>query len=157
MNRHQNNHASGMSGCESPPLRLASPGAPDPHLPPPISAATRRTLFGGFASMLLLVPAEAGAELDGELIAVTREALSCEAETERLLSIDEDHPGIEGVSALLATMYSRCCALPARTPEGLVAKATVLDFLLIADGPREGEISPEFLARSLVEDILGRR
>lgn len=47
--------------------------APDPHRPPPVSAAVRRDVLGDFAAMLLLAPVEAGAvkaaELDGELLA----------------------------------------------------------------------------------------
>ncbi len=53
--------------------------APSPHLPPPVSSAVRRDLFGGFASMLLLVPTEAGAIKAGEL---DRELLACCAEAE---------------------------------------------------------------------------
>lgn len=47
-----------MRVISTPPIVLhgASLRAPDPHLPPPVSAEARRDLFGGFASMLLLTP-----------------------------------------------------------------------------------------------------
>jgi len=50
--------------------------APDPHRPPPMSAAVRRDVLGTFASLLLVAPVEAGAgkaaELDRELLACSR-------------------------------------------------------------------------------------
>lgn len=119
--------------------------------------------FTPSASLLLLPAAAAGQakadELDGELLCLSREAMACEAESERLLLINEDHPDVTRANDRLAALLNRLCVLPSRTPEALRAKASVLDFLLphfAEDDDNDGNISPEPLARSLVNDLLGR-
>lgn len=68
--------------------------APNPHLPPPTSDATRRDLFGAFSSMLLLVPIEAGAskaaELDGELLACCSDAEAIDARSNAICDAAEE-------------------------------------------------------------------
>ena len=60
----------------------------DPHAVPPVSAGTRRDLFGTMGAMLLLTAAEAGttkaAELDGELLECCAEAAALEAHAKAL-------------------------------------------------------------------------
>ena len=62
--------------------------APNPHAAPPVSAATRRDLFGTMGALLLLTAAEAGttkaAELDGELLECCAEATALEAHAKAL-------------------------------------------------------------------------
>lgn len=76
--------------------RRAIVRAPNPHMPPPVSAATRPDLFGTMGAMLLLSAAEAGsakaAELDGELLARRAEALSLCAEADRITDVVDDLP-----------------------------------------------------------------
>ena len=111
--------------------------APDPNGAPPIPHARRRELLGSFASMLLLVLSEAGAskvvELDGELIAACAEfgrlddayAVACRAE-----DCAPDGPEKDALSDQLYVLgdeqrgiYDALCDMPARTPEGLRARA----------------------------------
>ncbi len=139
--------------------------APNPHLPPPVSAAVRRDLFGDFASMLLLVPVEAGArkaaELDRELLACCAEAeASDRAATVCMDVVDAMHPDDPDItSALLAAhpvfvAYSdaieRAAQLPARSPEGLRAKAALLLLHIRTEQDHTA------LAASLARDVAGR-
>ena len=140
--------------------------APDPHQAPPVSIATRRDLFGTMGAMLLLTAAEAGpakaAELDGELLALCHEAVALhdagDAMLEALLDAVQDgsRPGVAGgndwdaMYAQSATWHELCAQIadiPARTPEGLVGKATVLRRVVALDEP---------LVASLCRDLLGR-
>ena len=127
---------------------------------PPVPAATRRNLFGVAGAMMLLTAAEAGpakaAELDGEL-------LSCCAEADRLEALSDamvvglpssgrcpvwaeaDRLGDEAYS-----LRERVVAMPARTPEGLQAKALLVLSRLEDNGLACG------LALSLARDVLGR-
>ncbi len=139
--------------------------APSPHLPPPVSSAVRRDLFGGFASMLLLVPTEAGigkaGELDRELLACCAEAEASERSASITMDVvetmDADDPDM--TSALLAAhpvfvAYSdaieRAAQIPARSPEGLRAKAALLLLHIHTEQDHTA------LAASLARDVAGR-
>ncbi len=144
--------------------------APDPNGAPPIPHAARRGLLGGFASMLLLIPSEAGAskaaELDGELIAACAEFgrledaydVTCRAEDRT-----PDGPEKEALDAQLDVLgdqqlqlYAMLCGMPARTPEGLRAKAeAVLCWLQKAPDGTPCNHGDQ-LTWSLVRDLLGR-
>ena len=144
---------------------IVSGRAPNPHLPPPISSAVRRDLFGGFASMLLLVPTEAGigkvGELDRELLACCAQAEASERAATVTMDVvetmDADDPDM--TSALLAAhpvfvayldAIERAAQLPARSPEGLRAKAS---FLLLHIRTEQDHTA---LAASLARDVAGR-
>jgi len=139
--------------------------APNPHLPPPVSSAVRRDLFGGFASMLLLVPTEAGIakaeELDRELLACCAEAEASERAATVTMDVVEamDANDPDMTSALLAAYpvfvaYSdaieRAAQLPARSPEGLRAKASLLLLHIRTEQDHTA------LAASLARDVTGR-
>ncbi len=140
---------------------IVSDRAPSPHLPPPVSSAVRRDLFGGFASMLLLVPAEAGALKAGEL---DRELLSCCAEaeaSERAATVTMDVVETMGAddpdmtsAYLVFVAYSdaieRAAQLPARSPEGLRAKASLLLLHIRTEQDHTA------LASSLARDVSGK-
>ena len=138
--------------------------APNPHQAPPVSATTRRDLFGTMGGLLLLSAAEAGsakaAELDGELLALCDEAVALHQEsvaatdaidTANLpFSSREDRAAWEAVYVRSATWRELCeqiAALPARTPEGLVGKARVLRRVVALEEP---------MVASLCRDLLGR-
>ncbi len=118
----------------------------------------RRSLIG-VASMLILVAAEAGIakaeELDGELLALCREAVENHAESVRADDFLEQHGGDE--QAHQEAMYVRVnrwhevCAqiaeIPARTPEGMRGKAAVLADVIALESP---------MVASLCSDLLGR-
>ena len=133
------------------------------------SHGVRRDLLAGFASMLLLVPSEAGAnkaaELDGELIAACAEFGRLEAAYDVACRAEDRAPDGPAKDALLdqldvlgdeqLAVYAAICAAPARTPEGLRAKAQALAcwFAKAGDGvPCNRE---DQLAWSLVRDVLG--
>ena len=142
--------------------------APNPHQAPPVSAATRRDLFGTMGALLLLTAAEAGsakaAELDGELLSCCRDFYAAhrryvesdQAPTwydEEMDAITEDRCGI----------LRHLGGLVARTPEGLRAKAEVLRIAMdydvrvqIADTFEDRARPHEWLAMSLCRDLLGR-
>lgn len=167
-----------MSKCNSGFLNLAPVSscpatavrAPDPNGAPPVPYVVRRDLLGAFASMLLLLPVEAGAskaaELDGELIAACAEfgrleaahEVACRAEDRAPEGPDKDRL-LEQVEAILnrqIEIYDALCDVPARTPEGLRAKAQALSswFQKASNGtPSRHE---DQLAWSLVRDIAGR-
>lgn len=144
--------------------RRALTQAPDPHMPPPVAAATRRDLFGTMGALLLLSAAEAGqakaAELDGDLLALCDEAVALhETGTAAWGTLDaselsgtdvEPEAAWNMVYAHSATWHDLCeqiAALPARTPEGLVGKAKVLRRVVALEEP---------LVASLCRDLLGR-
>ena len=134
--------------------------APDPHQAPPVAAATRRDLFGTMGALLLLSAAEAGSakalELDRELLACCQEADALEARSNALtrgLPIDASLPVWKEADRLDDQAYDlrdRVVDLPARTPEGLQAKAQLVVSRLEANG-----LATE-LALSLARDVLGR-
>ena len=110
--------------------------APDPHMPPPVAIATRRDLFGTMGALLLLSAAEAGPAKAAEL--------ACCAEAHLL----------EGKAAKVTKdayeLRERARQLPARTPEGLQAKARIVLERLEVDS-QAAEV-----ALSLARDVLGR-
>ena len=146
----------GVMGKHSPGLRLvegAASAASD--LPLPMSAA--------FASLLLLAPVEAGAskavELDTELLACCATARrAADAVMDRLDDATLDDPDVLDVLARMRPQLDayfdavgRAAELPARTPEGLRAKAALL-LLHIHSGEDHTA-----LAASLACDMAGRQ
>jgi hypothetical protein len=155
-------------------LHLVEPGAamalnpvpaPDPHRPPPVSAATRRELASHMAAVLFLEAVEAGSdkarELDGELLTCCAEAHEADqaADTamDRLGALPADDPAVLDALARMQPLFGtyldaveRAVRLPARTPEGLRAKASLLLLHL-----RSGD-DPAVLAASLARDVAGR-
>ncbi|MCK8784146.1 hypothetical protein M0638_07120 [Roseomonas sp. NAR14] len=127
---------------------IASP--PRGELALPRARASRRNaLTGAGAALLLLAAVEAGAgkaaELDGELITAS-------AEYTRLAAGRATSP------ALLRELEERIAALPARTPEGIRAKAEAAFLAMaaggaVADGPAGTD---SWLPWSLVLDLTGR-
>ena len=144
--------------------------APAPHRAPPVPAATRRDLFGAMGALLLLTAAEAGpakaAELDGRLLALVARWEPWERERLAVAALDGDDPALEArFDAYTAPWHDLMYEImdaPARTPEGIHAKARVLRALLANHedfGSRHepSSASPsEHFAWSLVSDILGR-
>ena len=148
--------------------------APNPHQAPPVSIATRRDLFGTMGALLLLTAAEAGsvkaAELDGELIAMCDEVVAINRKSDRLWEMvyahPEDtegtHPSYAAYSAYEDATLSRRLGLidaivdtPARTPEGLRAKAATARSTMPVE-PIEDRSRGDRLALSLYADMLGR-
>jgi hypothetical protein len=130
--------------------------------PPPAAtlerAVTRRDLVAGGIAMLVLAAAAAGVdkaqELDGELLALCNEACDIHAGSIRI----EDEYEARGLRIPFETViYPRTarwhdlCAeiaeTPARTPEGIRAKARVLADVIALDEP---------MVASLCADLLGR-
>lgn len=141
--------------------RVTLTRAPDPHQAPPVSAATRRDLLGTVGALLLLTAAEAGpakaAELDGELLACCAEADRLETRAEALIAgLPLDLPLAPGwweaeqMDDEAYSLRERVVRLPARTPEGMQAKAGIVLSRLEANG-----IASE-IARSLARDLMGR-
>jgi hypothetical protein len=119
----------------------------------------RRNLFGAGAAMLLLGATEAGPakaqELDGELLAACARFLQAEAKWRRLNDLvcaaettfgvhapevgraeaERDAHGLECHDAAAAV-----CLLPARTPEGLRAKAQAVFAFYQPDPPEARSI-----------------
>jgi hypothetical protein len=119
----------------------------------------RRVALGG-AAMFALIAAEAGIakaeELDGELLALCREAVEIHAEADRM-SLAMDLPGGDTNEAWEAAyaksgrwrdICTEIADIPARTPEGLRGKAAVLADVVALDQP---------LVASLCSDLLGRK
>ena len=125
--------------------------APNPHAAPPVAIATRRDLFGTMGAMLLLTAAEAGpakaAELDGELLECCAEADVLYARASAIACVDGQ------MSACLMddgfALHLQAASIPARTPEGLQAKAQI-----VLSRDMNG-IGGE-MALSLARDVLGR-
>jgi hypothetical protein len=91
---------------------------------------SRRALFGAPAALLLLAAPASGAtnarELDGELLAMCAEAM-------RLDLASETIDGGDAIDAMLTQwgeLADTIAVTPARTPEGLQAKATVIRHLM---------------------------
>ena len=135
----------------------------------------RRDAAAGGIAMLVLAAASAGsaqaAELDGELLALCQEIGVVSGETDRISDALEDIPWREWemhpLRARRCELSDRFCELremiadaPARTPEGIRAKARVV--LAEFDGDDEwekypGQYDPSgALALSLARDLLGR-
>ena len=136
---------------------------------PPVSGATRRNLFGTMGAMLLLTAAEAGpakaTELDGELLAAFARWQPWDRERIAVESLADDDPTYDDrFTAYSGHWHARMLEimdLPARTPEGICCKATVLRSLLqnhtgIGPYPNESVTPSEAFAWSLVNDMLGR-
>lgn len=133
-------------------------------------ATSRRTLIGSSAAMLLAGAFEAGAskaaELDRDLIDASREYFALEAEFIRIGHLEGEVPLSEGDEliaqgdALLEQQDALRVVMattPARTPEGLRAKAAALQAWLPTnpDGTAY-HCEEDALAWSLCSDLLGR-
>jgi hypothetical protein len=132
----------------------------------------RRGLIGG-ASMLILVAAEAGVakaeELDGQLLALCAEYHEKEDEFDRLSDVfdtldhtDPEHRRIDGLFSPLVDriheIRDEVSDIPARTPEGLRAKAKVsLRDLAHGGNADKGPINhADRVVWSLCCDVVGR-
>ena len=151
-----------------PVLSMAlSPVRPaEPPLPPVMSTSSRRELTGRMAAVLFLEAAEAGAdkaaELDDELrdccAAAHGADLASETFMDRIGDMTLDDPATldalarmrPAVDAYFAAV-ERATEIPARTPEGLRAKAALLLLHL-----RSGEDCTA-LAGSLACDVAARQ
>ena len=135
-------------------------------------AAARRDVLGSFGALLMLGAAEAGpakaAELDGELLDAYRRWLPWDAERVAIRALPmEDatwEPRFDAYTDGWHDGMHEIMAIPARTPEGIRVKATVMRALLenhVGFGePGRGTppcASPsEAFAWSLINDMLGR-
>ncbi len=128
-------------------------------------SSAKRDLAGMVDAFALLVTLEAGVdkatEADQELLACCREAKAANHEAAAVMNgieaLDDDAtvmPALEAATPLFVA-YSdailRAGYLPARTPEGLRAKAALLLLHLTT------EDDPVALAASLARDVAGRR
>ena len=132
---------------------------------------SRRTLLGGSAASLLLVASAAGEvkadELDGELIrlcqdyiAVVRAGRAAVAamplEQRRQHYTAASTAMIKGEDSAQDILARRIGAIPARTPEGLRAKARALNWRWGGDDARPfGILDGDPLLASLLGDVLG--
>jgi hypothetical protein len=134
--------------------------------------ATRRQVFGASAAMLLMGATEAGAakaaELDGELIALCAEVERLNTEEAGLIWADDaQNPryktlgqpealaALRAASARLQDVLEQIAAMPARTPEGLRAKAQAVHAFFFGMPPEGGCPAGDALW-SLVCDVAGR-
>jgi hypothetical protein len=122
------------------------------------TTATRRDIAAGGMAMLVLAAAAAGAdkalELDGELLALCNEACDIHAGSIR---IEDEYEScglripFESVIWPRTSRWHELCAAiadtPARTPEGMRAKARVLADVVALEEP---------MVASLCADLLGR-
>ena len=119
--------------------------------------ATRRQLFGAPAAMLLVGRAGAGEgkarELDGRLLGLTAELLAIHARADGLETQDDD-AALSDVLDDYWEIADQIEEIPARTPEGIQAKARVLLSVVEMVGQEEGALSDHM--GSLLRDILGR-
>ncbi|MBP0445025.1 hypothetical protein J8J14_09555 [Roseomonas sp. SSH11] len=123
----------------------------------------RAVLRGACAATLTMMAASAAgaakaAELDGELIALLDEA-------RRLCREEDAQPLTAKTFADFACrqpwqdLVERAARMPARTPEGLRAKAEAVRWWVLSDHRTACDrfnVPQEWLAVSLVEDLLGR-
>ena len=132
---------------------------------------TRRDLLGGGASLLLLTAAAAGQakaeELDGELIAAATEYARLEDQYCVLCLGEDELPEPErsvcatqlaAISARQRELFDAMFDMPARTPEGLRAKALAA-LCKVGDGDSNATQPISYddnLTWSLLCDILGR-
>lgn len=133
-------------------------------------ATSRRTLIGSSAAMLLAGAFEAGAtkaaEQDGDIIEASREYVALEAELGRLCSLEGGLPmskrddlfaDMDVVHDQQDALRAVMAATPARTPEGLRAKAAALQAWLPTNSDGTSYYSDDdALAWSLCNDLLGR-
>ncbi len=139
--------------------------APDPQLPPPLSAAARCELAKRMGAVLFLEAVEAGAskaaELDGELLDCCAAAHGADRVSgifmDRMSDMTLDDPVVlDSLARMRPAVHTyfdavdRAAELPARTPEGLRAKAALLLLHI-----RSGE-DHTMLAGSLARDVAGR-
>ncbi len=139
------------------------------------NTTSRRDIAAGGIAMLVLAAAAAGTdkaqELDGELLELSRESAELSTELDRINDMICDLPRRGGdahplrvrelqASDRFCELRELIADLPARTPEGIQAKARVV--LAEFDGDDEyeqypGQYDPRgALALSLARDILGR-
>jgi hypothetical protein len=132
----------------------------------------RRDIAAGGIAMLVLAAAAAGQakaeELDGELLALCRESHETIPVVTRLEDerdqLPLNHPREAALEKQVWAIVTRRFELreaitdtPARTPEGLRAKARVALWELCDGDPEEGPISgSNGVAWSLARDVLGR-
>jgi hypothetical protein len=133
---------------------------------------SRRDTAAGGIAMLVLATAAAGQakaeELDGELLALCREFHETIPVVTRLEDERDElpfnHPHEAALERQVWAIVTRRLELreaitgtPARTPEGLMAKARVALWETCDGGPEAGPISGSHgVAWSLARDILGR-
>jgi hypothetical protein len=124
----------------------------------------RAVLHGACSATLTMMaaPAAAGsakaAELDGELIALLDEARRLCREWQRPTSTPPTYTEITARPPWDALIV-QACAIPARTPEGMRAKAEAAHWWVLGDGLSACDrihTPQERLAVSLVTDLLGR-
>jgi hypothetical protein len=138
------------------------------------SVGRRDAAAGGIAMLVLAAAAAGGAkaeELDGHLLALCREIADVSGETNRISDALADMPSRELAAHPLRVRESelsdRFCELreliadmPARTPEGIRAKACVVLAEFRGEDEWEkypGQYDPRgSLALSLARDLLGR-
>ena len=151
--------------------RRSAPIAPHAEAAVPASAATRRNLFGSMGALLLLSATEAehakAADLDGELLACCAKVVEMDRESERLLAAcpsnaSASHPAWLAYDAFESAAldrwsdaFDRIVALPARTPDGLRAKAAVAQSV-IPDSWRDDSSPTAAIALSIFADLAGR-
>jgi hypothetical protein len=121
---------------------------------------TRRDLFGAGAGLLLLTAPSFGgakaAEHDGQLLALAAEL---QALDERIAGFDHDAPGntweaFEALQGEYWEVFEKLDGIPARTPEGIQAKARVARSL-IAGGGIDRESATGRHIEGLLADLLG--
>ena len=146
-----------------------------PHSAPPVSSANRRDLFSTMGAMLLLTAAEAGpakaADLDGELLALCAEYVvwtrADRAKRSEMTLDEQQASNTASVAAMLSgddhqaydkRLVQQIARLPARTPEGLRAKATALWWYYGGGDGWEpfGWRREDALIASVLDDVLGR-
>jgi len=126
------------------------------------TSTRRAALHGACAASLVLMAAPAAgpakaAELDGDLISLLDEAKRLSQEW------DATPPDPPTLSAYLAprpwdALILQACAIPARTPEGMRAKAEAVRWWVLGDGMtacNRHHVPQEHLAVSLAADLLG--
>lgn len=131
---------------------------------------SRRDAAAGGVAMLVLAAAAAGqpkaAEQDGELIKLCHEFKRLNQETDRLGLMGDDLPFADperaALDAKIRPMVDRIHAMrgeisdiPARTPEGVLAKAKVA-LMDLVPGEQWPDDNSQWLAISVLDDLLRR-
>jgi len=139
--------------------------ASDPHRPPPVPAIVGCDVLGTLTWLLLLALVEVGAGkarmLDGALLACCAQAeradRAADAVMDRLDIMATDDPAFSAALAAVQPLFGayrdaveRAAQLPARSPDGLRRKATLL---LLHIGTGQDHTA---LAASLARDVAGR-
>jgi hypothetical protein len=133
---------------------------------------SRRDAAAGGIAMLVLAAAAAGQakaeELDGELLALCREFHANRQEIDAIWDSYEEKPANNGDPRLnrdgdLCDRYlyirEKLAAMPARTPEGIRAKARVILYEFHGEDSEKypGQYNPRgALVLSLARDLMGR-